>query len=360
MSYITVSPLPNTTIMRIYSEKDEIQIDPDYQRLGGIWTLSKRQLLIDSILNDYDIPKIYFHDLGREYKKQHGISYAVIDGRQRLETIWDFIEGKFCIADDFFYQDDETINLSGLGYDDIAKSFPRIRIKFDSFVLPIVGVATDDPELIEDMFSRLNEAVPLNAAEKRNAFGGNMVKLIREISQHHFFSECVKFGNSRYKHYEIATRILFVENSLIFDRKIIDTKKEYLDSFVMQNKDVNENHEKIKVEVSETLNALYTVFNSKDELLSSQGNMVVYYLLFRTARLKNELSKISRDTLISFKEAISRNRELASKDITIAKFEFLEYDKLTQQGTNDASNIKERLRILIDYFGITSDAIILA
>ena len=28
MSYITVSPLPNTTIMRIYSEKDEIQIDP--------------------------------------------------------------------------------------------------------------------------------------------------------------------------------------------------------------------------------------------------------------------------------------------------------------------------------------------
>lgn len=114
------------------------------------------------------------------------------------------------------------------------------------------------------------------------------------------------------------------------------------------------------MEVSETLNALYTVFNSKDELLSSQGNMVVYYLLFRTARLKNELSKISRDTLISFKEAISRNRELASKDITIAKFEFLEYDKLTQQGTNDASNIKERLRILIDYFGITSDAIILA
>ena len=35
-----------------------------------------------------------------------------------------------------------------------------------------------------------------------------------------------------------------------------------------------------------------------------------------------------------------------------ASFELLEYDRLTQQGTNDASNIKERLRILADFMNL--------
>jgi hypothetical protein len=39
------------------------------------------------------------------------------------------------------------------------------------------------------MFSRLNEAVPLNAAEKRSAIGGPMALAIREISEHSFFNE---------------------------------------------------------------------------------------------------------------------------------------------------------------------------
>ena len=84
-----------------------------------------------------------------------------------------------------------------MGYQDLAKEFPRIRIQFDSFVLPIVDVITDDEELIEDMFSRLNEAATLNAAEKRNALGGAVVTAIRDISGHQFFSNKVKFSNKR-------------------------------------------------------------------------------------------------------------------------------------------------------------------
>ena len=80
MSYIETSPLKNTTTMLIYAERDEIKLDPPYQRMGDVWPLEKRQLLIDSILNDYDIPKIYFHIYDREEKSETGISYSVIDG----------------------------------------------------------------------------------------------------------------------------------------------------------------------------------------------------------------------------------------------------------------------------------------
>src|SRR5690606_16397927 len=206
MSYIETSPIKNSTIMLLYSERNEIRLDPPYQRMGGVWTKEKKQLLIDSILNDYDIPKIYFHAYSREQKEETGIDYAVIDGRQRLETIWDFIDGKYTLASDFEYQRDPSIKLAGLSYDDMAKEYPRIKIKFDSFVLPVISVDTDDEDLIEDMFYRLNEAVPLNAAEKRNSIGGDLVKAIRELSEHDLFQNRVRFGNKRYQHREVAAR----------------------------------------------------------------------------------------------------------------------------------------------------------
>lgn len=91
-----------------------------------------------------------------------------------------------------------------------------------------MGVDTDDQELIEDMFSRLNEAVPLNAAEKRNALGGELVSVIRDVANHEFFSKCVSFGNKRYQHREVAARFILIEENVRTLGKIIDTKKEYL------------------------------------------------------------------------------------------------------------------------------------
>ena len=60
MSYVDTSVLKNSTIMFLYSERDTINLSPDYQRAGGVWTLEKRRLLIDSILNDYEFRKSIF------------------------------------------------------------------------------------------------------------------------------------------------------------------------------------------------------------------------------------------------------------------------------------------------------------
>lgn len=350
MSYISVVPLQNYTALRTYAEREEINLSPDYQRLGGIWSIAKKQLLIDSILNEYDIPKIYFHNLGRDTHKETGFSYAVIDGRQRLEAIWDFMDGEFNISEDFVYQDDENIRLAGMSYEEISQKYPRIKIKFDSFVLPIIGVSTDDMDLIEDMFSRLNEAVPLNAAEKRNAFGGNMVMIIRELVKHDFFEKKIRINNNRYKHHEIVTKFLFLEKCLLQYQKIIDTKKEYLDAFVKEHKDENEINRNIRNCVVEVLNTLCRLFDDKDDLLSAQGNMAIYYLLIKSALKKNEIKKISRDKLYEFFCSVKLNRNIAAHNLPEAKFELLEFDKLSQQGTNDASNIRERVKILQDFF----------
>lgn len=353
MSYIETSPIKNSTIMLLYSERAEILLDPPYQRMGGVWTREKKQLLIDSILNDYDIPKIYFHQYSREARSSSGISYAVIDGRQRLETIWGFIDGKFTLASDFEYQRDPELTLAGLSYEDIAKEHPRIKIKIDSFVLPVVAVDTDDEDLIEDMFSRLNEAVPLNAAEKRNAIGGNMVQAIRDLSNHKFFLQCVKFGNKRYQHRETSARFLLLEENLSKNHKLLDTKKVYLDALARNY------HSGYQSEVEELLNQCFSTlsimsdtFTNKDELLRGQGNMVIFYLLFRCAIKTDEVYKITRRKFLDFNKKLKANRLAAEEDYENSSFDLLEYDRLSQQGTNDASNIKERFGILAEEMGL--------
>ena len=354
MSYVETASLKNSTIMLLYSERDEIETSPEYQRAGGVWTLEKKRLLIDSILNDYDIPKIYFHAYKNEQVSETGKRYAIIDGRQRLETIWGFLDGEFTLSGDFEYQKDPSVDLSGMSYDHIAKRFPKIRIKFDSFVLPVVTVTTDGEELdvIEDMFSRLNEAVPLNAAEKRNAIGGELVKAINKISGHGFFTECVRFSNRRYQHREAAARFLLVEDSLKEQGRLIDTKKVYLDRMASDLRDNAIRSKDLRTQVKAVLDRMNDEFVQKDDLLTAQGSMVIYYLLFKSALENQETEKVTRRKLIDFRDLLAANRHAAENDYAEASFELLEYDRLNQQGTNDASSIRERFRILAEYVGL--------
>lgn len=360
MSYVETSVLKNSTIMLLYSERSEINMSPEYQRMGGIWTTEKRRLLIDSILNDYDLPKIYFHALSPDEISQTGFRFAVIDGRQRLEAIWGFMDGDFTLASDFEYQRDPQLNLGSLSYEDIAKQHPKIRVKFDSFVLPVVTVSIEgnDIDLIEDMFSRLNEAVPLNAAEKRNAIGGDVVRAIAEVSQHGFFSTRVKFKNNRFQHREAAARFLLVEDSLRTSGQIVDTKKVYLDSLAKRYREgQNPLVAGLKADVSRVLDRMEAEFTTGDELLLAQGILVVYYLIFRSALAHGEEAKVTRRNLLDFRQKLAENREAAIKNYEGASFDLLEFDRLNQQGTNDASSIKERVRVLSEFLGVTIEKI---
>ncbi|AIU26936.1 hypothetical protein LV28_10685 [Pandoraea pnomenusa] len=346
MNYIETHPLQHSTIQSIYSDWDLIVKDPSYQRNGDVWSKEKKQLLIDSVINRYDIPKIYFHRFDRDQARKTGKQYAVIDGRQRLETIVKFMEDEFSLSDDFRYLEDPSVIAAGMNYSELAKRYPRIKSRFDSFSLPIITVETDDLELIDDMFSRLNEAVPLNAAEKRRAIGGDLVKAVDEISKNAFFAKKVRFSDARYQWKESAVRLLFLAHHLRSE-KVVDTKKPFLDAFALKYKAGESKYVKsLKEEVKSLLDAIFPVFVDKDSLLQSQASVPVYVFVFQRMRARGLEDKFSRSKLEEFNRLRMKNRVQAEDDISSANFELLEYDRLSQQGTNDANSLRERWRIL--------------
>jgi len=330
----------NSSILYLYAQRKSIFIDPDYQRMGEVWTLDKKQLLIDSILNDFDVPKIYFHDLRDDKKSKH--EFAIIDGRQRLEAVWSFIDGDFSLSKDFEYLKDAEVEAANMTYEELATHYPHIKQLFDASSLSVIAIQVDDLDLIEEMFSRLNEAVPLNAAEKRNAFGGPLPKLARAIAAKAFFSKNLKISNRRYQHRDLAAKMLYLTHT----NDVVDTKKVYLDAFFKSNKAKREMAFKATTaRVTNVLNEMQTAFTAHDKLLRSAGMVVLYYLLFDLAIQQKWRKSITRAKLQEFENARIKNRAIAERDITKANYDLLEFDRLTQT-PNDAYAIKFRLGLL--------------
>ena len=349
MSSIRISELRNSSVLRVYAEREGIQSDPEYQRMGDVWNLEKRQLLIDTILNDFDMPKLYFHELPVSKVLDDGrvVRHAVIDGRQRLESIWGFIEGQFPLDEDFKFYEKPSVKAGGMTYADLAKEHPELKMQLDSYTLPITTVLTDDQDLIEEMFLRLNEAAPLNAAEKRNAMGGPMAEVIRRVTNHRFFQAKIPFSNSRYQHRELAARFLLLTTT----DAVGDTKKVYLDNMVKRFKidgDVDEAN-KIGGEVESILESTSEVFIDHDSLLRTHSMTVVYFQVLKEALANGWRQNITREKLSKFDELRRENKQTAQEDIALADYDLLEFDRMNVQGTNDRGSIEFRTRTLAAY-----------
>src|SRR6476646_4394272 len=64
-----------------------IDLDADYQR-EKIWSRGDQETLIDSIIQNIDIPKIYLARI----KGRESFDYECIDGKQRMATLLDFFK----------------------------------------------------------------------------------------------------------------------------------------------------------------------------------------------------------------------------------------------------------------------------
>lgn len=345
MNRFEITSLQNSSVWNLYRMRRRIEAEPDYQRQSDVWTVDKRQLLIDTILNGLDVPKLYLHKfIQPKQVDECAYDYAIIDGKQRLQAIWEFIDGKFPLADEFEYYKDESVAAGGMTYDELGKTFPEIKTDFDSFWLSVMCIETDDIEMIEEMFSRLNEAIPLSAPEKRNAFGGPLPVAIRGLTNEPFFLERLPFGNSRYRHLDLAAKFLWVEA----EKKVADTKKAYLDKFV-KSYDGHPRDENLEFvgKARQTIDEMASLFTDRDALLRSVGMVMLYYHVFRLARDEGWTDEIARSRLAGFEQQRADNREMAKLELAEADYELLEFDKYTQS-PNDGYAVRIRLRIILE------------
>jgi Protein of unknown function DUF262 len=134
----------------------EIDLAPDFQRLRGVWNLTRQSRLIESLLLRIPLPVFYV-------AADHNENWAVVDGLQRMSTMDDFVAGRFTLSNlEYLTQFD------GFGYADLPRPMQR-RINETQLLIHVIDPGTPE-EVMFNIFSRINTGgVRLNGQEIRHA-----------------------------------------------------------------------------------------------------------------------------------------------------------------------------------------------
>lgn len=347
--------IPELTISRFDRLRDVVDLNPPYQREGEIWRADTRSTLIDSIINSLDLPKLYFEKLSDKRLTPSGLTYqyAVIDGKQRLETILSFIRGHLPLSEDFKFFEDESVEIGGRTFPEINDSYPALARRFLDYQLTVVSVVSDSGDLIEEMFQRLNAASALNSAEKRNSVSGSTRDASNVLATHQLLLNRSPIKNARYKYRELAAKFLAIEHQIHTRGKLVDTKAATLSSLFYATHNSpqeisNGDMENFRDQASIVLDRMAEVFGENDPLLASIGTVVVYYIVFRSF---HDLDGTERSKLERFEEQrreASRMFEDDSDYARAANARFREYN-IFVQSTNDGRALERRAQILSTY-----------
>ena len=200
-----------TIVNRIKNEDMDLQ--PDFQR-GEIWTLQKKQKLIDSILRGWKIPPIHVIHNNQSIDE-------VLDGQQRLAAIRDFYDNIICIDGKILPENSELIQLDGMHYRDLPKKWQR---QFRQYSIVIIRLTEYQPEEPAELFYRLNQPTTLTSAEQRNAYIGVTRDQVKELSNKFVAlgasKETIGFSNSRLAYDEIISKFCFSVETGTLKKKI--------------------------------------------------------------------------------------------------------------------------------------------
>ena len=157
----TISIVVEQVVTRI--KYDEIDLQPDFQRVRGIWDVRRKSRLVESLLLRIPIPVFY---VAADREDQ----WAVVDGVQRMSSIHGYMTGEFALA-----QLEYRKEFEGKKYDELPRPMRR-RISETQLVVNVIEPGTP-PEVMFNIFRRINTGgMTLNGQEIRHALNPGPVR----------------------------------------------------------------------------------------------------------------------------------------------------------------------------------------
>lgn len=135
-----------------------LDMDPPYQR-RSVWNQNFKDYFVDTVLLNYPAPAVFLYE---EITPDGRSMYHVVDGKQRLTTLFEFTSDKFPVS-----EESEMHALRGKYFSSFEDSTKR---SFWSYQFLLEYVPADDQKVITAIFDRINRNVAkLSAQELRHA-----------------------------------------------------------------------------------------------------------------------------------------------------------------------------------------------
>lgn len=322
-----------------------IDLEADYQR-EKVWTKANQEDLLDSIVHDIDIPKLYL----AKVKNNKQYDFECIDGKQRLLTLWNFFDPR----------DDEAspaLNVFGkkFSYEQLKEDHPKIAKQIEDYELNFI--IYDQANLTEDfvrlIFRRLQLGIRLNSGEMLNSQTGAMRDFIfKEIGKDGPFFQNTNLSDKRYSRQFTLAQICI--NSFKFNasgeygRARLSDIEYFFEEYSKTAKD-DANFERIR----KVLKIMDEDFGEKARTISSRAAAVSAYLFVESLYSSKKLSLVSQfaEFYVKLLDEVKKNMEQLSRyekpeNSTIME----EFQRYIVQASVEPYSIKRRHDFLIKAF----------
>lgn len=196
------------TIKALVKGKDKLRFDLCIQR-NNVWSLEQKSLFIHSLMYGFPFPPAYAQDLGDDQNKGE---LWLLDGKQRLTTVIDFLEDKFKMHKNtpkvFGYE------VAGKKFSELPEQF-QDEIKDTNFTIYQMRGMTDEER--DEMFVRLNKGTPLSRIESIRAMYSQLIPQLDSIANLEFFKMDVGLTKSAKNRF--TDQELILQTAILLDEE---------------------------------------------------------------------------------------------------------------------------------------------
>ena len=208
---------------------------PDFQR-GFVWKQTQASKLIESFLVRLPVPAVFF------YSERGSQKYLVIDGQQRLKSVFQYLDGHFGEGEEVFTLKglDKNSRFNEKKFEDLREEDQR-RLKnavLRAFI--VEQLDPDDDTSMYHIFERLNTGgTLLTNQEIRNCvYNGNFVEFLKDVNGLPDWRAILgkEEPDNRRRDIELLVRFFAMKDISAYKKPM----KEFLSKFMRQNKDATD------------------------------------------------------------------------------------------------------------------------
>ena len=303
---------------------NELTFDNAVQR-GLVWDKKRKSLLIHSLIIGYPVPPLY------GAKSEEG--YDVLDGKQRCNAIYEFMNDMFTLEDvpEVTVTNEEgeveEVDINTLYFSEMEE---QLQDAVKDYQIQMHYFEDITPDEISEMFFRLNNGKAMSAIELTRCKAQSMA-MINEIGKHELFKNALtEKALAKYTNEDIVVKsyVLLHEDEPSLETKFI---RPYMESVEITEEDKDQ------------LNKVFDRILNIHDLISDKK--IAKRLLTRTHMIsivpiiwKSIVEDVSEQDVADWFSAFFAGSRSASVDQT--------YNDYAGSGSAKATNVKKRLEAI--------------
>ncbi len=263
-----------------------IDLDADYQR-EKIWSREDQEKLIDSIIQNIDIPKIYL----ARVKGNENFDFECIDGKQRMATLLNFFKPEQ-VGDNPL---SVRVRVAGerYTYKQLRKELPQLAQKIENYELTfVIYPEIDDEEFLREIFRRLQLGVRLNSGELLKTYTGTIRDFVyKEMGKNAPFLMNTNLSEKRFSRQFTLAQICINSFSRKETGDFVRARYDDLGDFFKEKYNLDETDENL-VRIREVLKIMDKHFGEEARSISSRAVAVSAFLFVEGLYLQKKVRLI--------------------------------------------------------------------